>query len=49
MDEDEYGEFVELYWQGKAEVLGEKHVPVPLYSTRVSHRLTWNGTRDSAM
>lgn len=48
MHEDEYRELVELYWQGKAKIPGEKHVPVPLYPTRLSHRLNWNGTRDSA-
>jgi len=27
-EEDEYGSFVEWYWQGKAEVLRDKHVTV---------------------
>ena len=39
---NEYGPMVEWYWQGKTEVLGETHVPVP-------HELTWYRTRVCAM
>jgi hypothetical protein len=31
---------VEWYWQGKTEVLGEKPVPVPLYTPQIPHRLS---------
>jgi hypothetical protein len=36
----EYGTFEELYWQGKAEVLGEKKpLPVPLVPPEIPHGL----------
>jgi hypothetical protein len=34
---NEYGALVEWYWQGKTEFLGEKSVPVPLYSAQIPH------------
>jgi len=35
---------VEWQWQGKAEVLSEKPVPVPLYLPKTPHGLTWDWT-----
>jgi hypothetical protein len=35
--------------QGKTGVLGEKPVPVPLCPLQISHALTWNRTRASAV
>jgi hypothetical protein len=37
---NEYGSLVELYWQGKTEVLVEKPVPVPLCTAQISHEPT---------
>jgi hypothetical protein len=34
---------------GKTEVLGEKAVPVPLCPPQISHGLTWDRTRVSAV
>jgi hypothetical protein len=40
---------VEWNWQGKTEVLGEKHVPVPLCAPQIPHGLTRDRTRTSAV
>jgi hypothetical protein len=40
---------VEWYWQGKAEQLGEKPVPVPLCPPQIPHGLTLAWTRASAV
>ena len=40
---------VELNWQGKTEVLGEKPVPVPLCPPQIPHGLIWDRTRSSAV
>jgi len=34
---------------GETEVLGDKPVPVPRYSTQLSHGLAWNWARAYAM
>jgi len=39
---NKYGALVELYWQGKAEVFGEKRVPLTLCLLQVP--LDWLGT-----
>jgi hypothetical protein len=39
---------VECYWQGKAEELGEKPVPVPFCPPQITHELTRERNRDSA-
>jgi hypothetical protein len=39
----------EWNWQGKTEVLTEKIVPVPLCPSQISHQLTWDRTRASAV
>jgi hypothetical protein len=46
-DEEEYGALVQLYRQGKTEVLGEKPVPVPICPPQISHGLTWDRSRAS--
>ena len=46
---DEYGAMVEWYWQGKPEVLGEKHLPVPLCSNQIWNTLSCDRTRPSTM
>lgn len=33
---------VELYWQGKTEVLGEKRIPVPICPPQIPYGLAWN-------
>jgi len=40
---------VELYWQGKTEVLVHKSVPVSLSPPQISHGLTWDRTLASAV
>jgi hypothetical protein len=45
----EYGASVEWYWQGKSEVLGETNVLVTLRPPQISHRLTWDQTRNYVM
>jgi hypothetical protein len=40
---------MEWNWQGKAEVLGEKPVPMPLCPLQILHGLTRNRTRASAV
>jgi hypothetical protein len=40
---------VELNWQGKTEVLGEKPVPVPFCSPQIPHGPTRDRTRASAV
>ena len=37
---NEYVAMVEWYWQGKTEVLFEKHVPLALRPPQISHGLT---------
>ena len=49
IDEEKYAAVVELYWQRKADVSGEKSVPVPLCSPQISHGLAWDRTHGSAM
>ena len=44
-----YGALVELYWQGKTEVLGEKPFTGTLRSPQISHRLAWDRTWASAV
>jgi len=36
-------------WQGKTEVLGEKHVAGPVCPQRMSQELAWNVSRASAV
>jgi hypothetical protein len=36
VEEDECGAWVEWYWQGRTEILGEKPVPVPLCPLQMS-------------
>jgi hypothetical protein len=43
------GARVEQNWQGKTEVLGEKPVLLPLCPPQISHGLTWDRTRASAV
>ena len=55
----EYGVMVEWYWQGKTEVLGEKHytddsteenpVPVPFCPPQIPRGLAWGGTQAFAV
>jgi hypothetical protein len=39
----------EWYWQAKAEVVGEKPVPVSLSPPQISHGLVWDKTRTSVV
>ena len=41
---DEYGAMVEWYWQGKTEVLGEKHYTAWMVDWWMSMVQWWNGT-----
>ena len=41
---DEYGAMVEWYWQGKTEVLGEKHYTAWVVDGWMSVEQWWNGT-----
>jgi len=41
---DEYGAMVEWYWQGKTEVLGEKHYIVWVVDEWMSMEQWWNDT-----
>jgi len=41
---DEYGAMVEWYWQGKTEVLGEKHYTAWVVDERMSMEQWWNDT-----
>jgi hypothetical protein len=43
------GALVELNWQGKTEVLGEKPIPVPLCPPQIPRGLTRDRTRASAV
>jgi hypothetical protein len=45
VDEDQYAALVEWYWQGKAEALGEKAVPLP----QISPAMSWDRTRTAAV
>jgi len=45
----EYGALVEWYWQEKADVLGEKSVPVPLFAPQIPNVLTKGRTWSSAV
>jgi hypothetical protein len=49
INEDEYGAFVEWYWQGKTYVLVEKRVPVPYDIAQTPRGLAWNRTGASAV
>ena len=40
----EYGAMVEWYWQGKTEVLGEKHYTAWVVDGWMSMEQWWNGT-----
>ena len=40
---------VEWHWQGRTEVLRYKPVPLPLCPPQISHGLTWDWTRTSAV
>ena len=44
-----HGATVELYWQGKTEVLGKKPVSVPLSPQQNQNGLVWDWTRASAV
>ena len=44
----EYEALAEWYWGGKAEVLGEKPVPVALYPSQIPHGLARDWTQASA-
>ena len=46
---NEYGAMVEWYWQGKTEVLGEKHPPLPLCSKQIWNELSCSRTRSSTV
>ena len=41
---DEYAAMVEWYWQGKTEVLGEKHYTVWVVDEWISMEQWWNDT-----
>ena len=44
VDENEYGATVEWYWQGKTEVLGEKHYTVWVVDGWMGMEQRWNDT-----
>ena len=49
IDENENGELVALHWREEIEVLGETVVRLPRSAPQISHRLTSDRNRDSAV
>ena len=49
VDEDKYRSNSGMIMTGKIEELGEKNVLVPPFPPQISHRITWEGTRTSAV